>query len=96
MPLPPMSVSSPFWPSIRVAGRREHAVDLVDPDGVVAVAGLDIDGAERAEVEREVGGAVVADVDLELGPIDRTQAERDPVRMRGPPGCAACRRPPWP
>ena len=36
-------------------GRRERAIDLIDPDGVVAVAGLDIDGAECAEVERAVG-----------------------------------------
>ena len=32
----------------RCLGRRERAIDLVDPDGVVAVAGLDIDGAECA------------------------------------------------
>ena len=36
-------------------GRREGAIDLIDLDGVVAVAGLDIDGAECAEVERAVG-----------------------------------------
>ena len=66
----------------RRLGRREGAVDLVDADRVVAVAGRDVDGLEGAAVEREVGGAVVADVDLELVRIGGAQAERDPIRGR--------------
>ena len=61
-------------------GGREHAVGLVDPDGVGAIAGRDVDGLERAAVEREVGRAIVADVDLEEVRIAGAQAERDLVR----------------
>ncbi len=61
---------------------REFPVDLVDLDGVVAVAGLDVDGVEGVQIEREVGRTVVADVDLELASVVPTHAERDLVRVR--------------
>ena len=65
-------------------GCREDAVGLVDPDRVGAIARRDTDGLEGAAVEREVGRAVVADVDLEEVRIEGAQAERDPIRRRAP------------
>ena len=64
LPLPPMSVSSPFWPTTTV-----RSVSVNTPFfwsiriGVIAVAGFDQDRVEGAPEEGEVDGPVVVEVD---------------------------------
>ena len=79
-PRPPRSVSLPPWPSMRVGiVVGEGAVGVVDADLVVAAARLDADALDLVARDREVGRAVVADVDLELVGRAGAQAQREPV-----------------
>ena len=74
----------------RLLGVGEDAVRLVDPDAVVAAAGIDDDPVECRPIEAEVGRAVVADVDLQRCRDTRLQAEASwslapfPVRVSVP------------
>ena len=68
---------------IAVQGRcllgGEAAEGLVDPDGVVATAGLDVDLGEAIALESELGGAVTAAVDLERRRVARGESQDDDV-----------------
>ena len=62
VPAAPRSVSLPAPPST-VIGLSSAPPPLIEVDAVVAALGVHLDLAERAAVEREVGRAVVADVE---------------------------------
>ena len=57
----------------------EDAVDLVDPDEVVAEPGLDLDLVEPVAVEPALGRAVVVDVELERVGVAGPEPKRDRV-----------------
>jgi hypothetical protein len=60
-------------------GVGERAVRIVDAGGIVAAAHPDLDGGQLIEIEREVGRAVVVNVDLDPGRVAGLQTESDPV-----------------
>ena len=55
----------------------ERAIRIVDASGVVAVAHPDADRVDVGPGEREVGGAVVAGVDLDPARVAGLQAKRN-------------------
>jgi hypothetical protein len=66
---------------------REDPIALVDAEGVVTTASVDDDRADLPPLEAEVGGTVVADVDLDGTRIAGPQAQRDlVVRVRADDG----------
>src|SRR4029453_4634215 len=58
-------------------GVGEGAVRVVDASGILTVAHPDLDRRERAAIEREVGRAVIAGVDLERVRVAGLQPKRD-------------------
>ena len=92
-PKPPSSSSVPEPParlssSVPAVERRwdavgEGAVGLVDPDDIVAGAGVDGDPLDALAPDLELGLAVVAEVDLENAGLAGLEAKGDPVAGAG-------------
>ena len=78
-PSPPSSVSLPLPPSSVTASSVNEPAALVDPELVVAAAGLTAIAVNVLRSKREVGGAVVADVDLQRAGRARLEPERELV-----------------
>ena len=77
--VPDDDITAPVAEERRRLPVHEDAVALVDGQRVAARPGVDDYPVEARAIERELGGAVAAHVDLEPGRVAPLQPQRDPV-----------------